>query len=383
MNVISTVVGAMAFICLSALPGCAHATWENKKPAAETERSDSIPDHREQVTTPSGKKITVINNPNRFIYNEVALAKMDRYTGIRGMDFYHGGQLLVTRENKDTPPASVEGEKIYPQNLYLYHIQSKQAKLLHGESIHQGNAQYSPDKKHIYYVENSEETGTGYMMNKDGKQRKQVSERGAIHAFAGHWQNNREVLYATFAGEIYRADLDGKRTLLVKTGKSGISNVYQIGSNVYYTTADGDLKVYNMKTKKTKILKMKVMSLIPSPDQKRLAMVIGTDETKVALLLTDLQGNQKAKLAEGTQIYGISWSPDQSKIAYAVMSENRAKQGLFVADVKSLKSTPLSSEMESIIDPVKWDSSGKKLLISTVETKDLDNEFITYVITLK
>lgn len=380
--------GKVAFVAVAVLLGC--SAQGGGTPAETSQPANAIQDQpkqstnqRVEVKTPSGKKITVLENPNKFIYNELALKKIDRYENVRGMDFYNDNQLLVVKDNQDIPPVSVEGEKTYAKNLYLYHTQTKKAELLYGGPFFHRNAQYSPDKKYIYYTQGFEETGTGYVMDKHGKNRVRVSDRGAIHIFAGGWLNDREVLYATFFGDIYRADVNGKKTLLVKTGKTNLANAKQIGSKLYYTTVDNQLRVHDLNTKKTQTIKKNVVWLIPSPDKKQFAMVLRIGETKMALVLTDLQGKQKAKLAEGTQIYGTSWSPDQSKLAFTVTSEKRGQQGLFVTDLKSLKSIQLSADLQTIADPIKWDRSSKKLLASTIGEKDLQAVFTTYVITLK
>lgn len=340
-------------------------------------------DDRVEVKHPSGKAITVLDDPNKFLYNDLALQKIDRYENIRGMDFDHDHQLLVVKGNKNQP-TSVEGEKTFPNNLYLYNAQSEKESLLYGEPYFHHNAQYSPDQTYIYYVRGMEETGTGFIMDRDGKKRVQVSDQGAIHIFSGKWMNDREVLYTTFLGDIYLADVNGNKRLLVQTGKAGISNPAFIGSQVYYTTVDHKLMVYDLKTKKTETLKNHVIRLIPSPDQKEFAMVLRSGENKMALVLTNLSGDQRAKLTEGNEVLGTSWSPDQTKLAYTVHSATRGQQGLFVTDMKTLKSTQLSADIQTVSDPIRWNRSSKKILASSMKpVEDERAMFITYVFTLK
>ncbi len=373
-----------AMVAFTILLGCSPQGGgsETENPANAHDQPKQTAEQRIKVKTPSGKEITVLENPNKFIYNELALKKIDRYENMRGMDFYSDNQLLVVRDNREMS-VPVEGEKNYARNLYLYNTQSKKAELLYGGPFFHHNAWYSPDKKYIYYTQGFEETGTGYVMDHKGENRVQVSDRGAVHIFAGRWLNDREVLYATFSGDIYRADRNGTKTLLVKTGKTNLSNVTLIGNHLYYTNVDNELRVYDLKSKKTRTLKKNVIWLIPSPDEQQFAMVERIGETRMALVLADLQGKQKAKIAEGTQIYGTSWSPDQSKLAYTVTSETKGQQGMFVTDLKSLKSIQLSADLQIIADPIRWDRSGKKLMASTIGEKDLQAVFTTYVITLK
>ncbi|MFC7441404.1 TolB family protein [Laceyella putida] len=361
-------MSGLALVSLAFLTGC------SMERLSETEASTT---GRQEIATPSGT-MTVKDSPRHHVYNEVALRKIMRYEGFHGMDFHSENQLLIRQDNKDYPPIPVEDGEIYPRNLYLYHTVKKEAKLIYGAPEIHCNAQYSPDKRHIYYVQNTEETGTAYIMDHEGKKRVPVSEKGRVHVFSGHWLNNEEVLYATFSGEIYRADLSGKKQLLVKTGKSSIKNTYLINDWVYYTTIDGELVAYNLKTKQTKGLKKNVVWVAPSPDQKWLALVVNEADSHMTLMLTDLQGRSKAKLNEASEIHGVSWSPDQTKLSY-ILSSQDAKQGLFVTDVRSNRAVQLTADVYHLIAPIKWDAASKNMLLSTVGEKG----FVTYVFSLK
>lgn len=214
-------------------------------------------------------------------------------------------------------------------------------------------------------------------MDREGKSRVQVSEKGSIHYMAGQWINNEEVLYATFSGEIFRADRSGQKQRLVKTGRANIKNTHLLGDHVYYTTLQDEWVDYNLKTNQTHVVKKNVISVVPSPDQKRLALVVRQPDNLMALLLTDLQGKQLAKLNEALEIYGVSWSPDQQKLSYILSSQSLGKQGLFVTEMRSKRAVQLTADIYQIIAPIKWDDSSKRMMFTSVGRRNLSLMYLT------
>lgn len=336
--------------------------------------------------TNSKKQIKVITSSNKEIYNAIALEKIDRYENIRSMDWLNEDKILIVKDNIDLGKISEldDGTKTYCQNIYLYDLKDKNEKLLCGESFNQGNAQFSPDKKHIFYnrMQNIDVSATGFITTPEGNKSIKVTEENDIYSFDGKWTDNEHVIYHTMEGKIYLTDVNGKATELVDTKESNISDEVNIGNKVYYIS-NGKMIVYNLSTKQTKTLKKDVIWLIPSPDNTQFAMVKKTGESKMTLFITDLDGNEKATLAEGIQIFGTSWSPNQKNIAYTVTSGERGKNGLFVADVETKKITQVSPDMQDISDSIKWSPSSKKMLVSHGVIKDNKNVFVTNVITLK
>lgn len=336
--------------------------------------------------TNSKKQIKVISSSNKELYNTIALEKIDRYENIRSMDWLNEDKILIVKDNINLGKSSEldDGTKTYNQNIYLYDLKDKSEKLLCGEAFNHGNAQFSPDKKYIFYnrVQNIDLAATGFVTTPKGNKSTKITNENNIFSFEGTWADNEHVIYRTMEGKIYLTDVNGKATEIVDTKEKNISNVSKVGSKVYYTI-DGKMFVYDLSTKQTKALKENVLWLIPSPDNTQFAMVKRTGETKMTLLITDLDGNEKASLAEGIQIFGTSWSPNQNNIAYTVTSGERGKNGLFVADVETKKITQLSPDMQDISDSIKWSPSSKKMLLSRVVTEDNKRMFITNVITLK
>lgn len=104
-------------------------------------------------------------------------------------------------------------------------------------------------------------------------------------------------------GELVSAALDGTTKVLVETGNFNVRSIKVSNNVIYYITGeDGQLNAYDTMTGEVRQVLKSVEWVIPSNDGTRLAIVKRTADTKRALVLTDLEGNEKATLARGTQI---------------------------------------------------------------------------------
>lgn len=307
------------------------------------------------------KKITVLTKNEEVVTNELALEKIDRYEGTRGIDWLSEESILIERKNTDLPKTAMtdNGQYVHHINLFSYDLMQNKLKVISGEENGQVGAIISPDKKHIFYKQSSDgNTGTGYIIDVNNKKKVKVSEVDKIFAFEGRWLNNNEVIFPTLDQQMYTADVKG--------------NIVKVNPNTD--------KVYSLKKKLGGI---KVEWVIPSPDKKKFAIVRKITQTKRELFITDTNGKKTVTLAKGTQIFGSSWSPDSKSLAFSVISEDKGERGLFVIDVNTRKITQLSTDLDEISGPITWSPSGKKLLVSKVIMKNNKNEFVAYILTLK
>ncbi|ULO07328.1 PD40 domain-containing protein [Paenibacillus sp. 19GGS1-52] len=334
-----------------------------------------------KIIEQSGKKITVMDNTTESVYTKLKLTSIDKLEGVRGMDWVSEDMLVVDKENKEQTPVTVEGQQRYPHNFYLRDLASgKETPLKEGEKS-LGFALLSPDKKHVFYKEVYEATGIGYIMDMETG----VSVKTGDAEFMtteGEWADNEHVIFPNMEGNIVRVDVSGNSEIAVKTGVGYVHNVVQAGSIIYYIAhEDSQLIAYDTETKQSVVLTKEVMWAIPSPDGAKLALVKRTAPTEMTLFLCDTAGNELSTLASGTQVFGTSWSPDGSKIAYTTTSENGNENGLFITEVETGEQTPISNDMQAS-DKLRWSPSGKKLLTSTSVLKDNAYQFMAYVITL-
>lgn len=309
------------------------------------------------------KKITVLTKNEEVVTNDLALKKINRYERIRGTDWLDENTILIEQKNTSLPKSAMtdNGQPTYHINLYAYDVRSNKSKALVSEERDQVGAVISPDKKHIFFkVTEDGNTGTGYIMNHDGSNKVKVSEPDTIFAIPteGRWIDNSHLIYSTLFQQTYSTDLNGHVNKI--DSNSDIINIIR--------------KMYG---------DQKVEWVIPSPNQKKFAIVRKITPTKRELFITDANGRKTVSLAKGTQIFGSGWSPNSKTLAFSVISEDKGERGLFVIDVKTREITQLSTDLDEIAGPITWSPSGKKLLVSTVIEKKNKNEFVAYVLTLK
>lgn len=341
-----------------------------------------------------GKSRTIIENGNKIVtvlssqenttLNEFQLQKIEKFNDIRGLDWLDNDNMLVTKDNKNLKPANIEGETTYLKNLYTFNIKTKTDKILNEENHNQGFASYSPDKKHIFYKQNIEDNASGFIMNSNGKNAIKVTGKSTLRVSGCEWFDNEKVLYSDINGKIFISYLNGKQVEFLNTGHKYITNTIKVGNYIYYITNNCNLMRVEIDTKKTIKIKDNVIAITPSPDGKKLAVIKKTNEAKMSLVITDLNGIEVTGiLAEASQIFSTSWSPDQSELIYFELDESDGSSGLFVTETKTQNSMQISVDTGFPAECIKWSPSGKKVMASTSVLEGNTYEYVTYVITWK
>ncbi|MFC4777390.1 hypothetical protein ACFO9Q_11400 [Paenibacillus sp. GCM10023252] len=332
-----------------------------------------------EVIRKENKSITVID-AGKAAPSKVAVASIETVKGARGMAFLSENSIIASRPAADLPPRKLEGEEQLYNNLYVYDLDSKTDKAIYPAEEYQGSAKLTPDKKHLVYKAQVEEDARGYILNLADAEGKPVPIGGADQAVnIGDFSvDDQQILFTTVDGSLHTSDLNGNTETEVDSPKSPILTAARAGGGIYYVMEEN---LYYKQTGESHAQKLVdgVIWVIPSPDGKQLALVRRATETTMLLTITDLQGNEVLKLNAATQIYGTSWSPDGSKLVYNVISEQAGDKGVYMADTASGEVTPITIDLQYASDPISWSPSGNKLVTST----SINNEFVTYVITLK
>lgn len=366
MNWKQAVLGTLGAIALLSATACGGTT----EPGRDTQDGKS------------GTDITVKDNTNTSVYQSFKLEKIDKLPNMRGVAWLSNDWILSDKENTSMKPVTVEGEKRYPHNLYMYDLTKGTDTPVKESEVSLGSPLVSPDSQYIFYREPEESTGKGFILNlHNGEVVPAGKDDGFV--FEGAWLDKEHVVFPNMNGDIVSASVDGTTKVLVKTGNFNISSVSVSGNVIYYITGtDGQLNSYDTKTGEVKQVLKSVERVIPSNDGSRLAIVKKTADTKRALVLTDLEGNEKATLARGTQIFGTSWSGDDSKIAYTINSESDEEKGLFVSNTESAEQFQVSADMDNASDPLSWSPEGNRILLSQSVQENESYHFVTSVITI-
>ncbi|MFF2483630.1 hypothetical protein [Paenibacillus sp. NPDC058071] len=368
------IAGAAAISCFAMLAtGCATNSGAANRgadlPPAQTDQGG-----RETIKKPE-KVITVIDKPVQV--SKIEVSGIVTIDNARGMNFFGGSKLIVSHPNLSVEPIQGEGEKVQPNNIYVYDMEKKTEEALVPGSENQGFSELSPDGSYLFYKMTEEGTGFGRIL--DMKTKKSISLGDEpVDLNSGQWLDNDHVLFSTIFGKIVVADTNGTMKTIAEHG-GYVHSAVVAGGNLYYVKGESS-DLYSMALQegaKPEKIGTGVDWVVPSPDGKQLALVKHKSETVRTLSVVDLKGNELLKLASATQIFGTRWSPDGTKLAYSLTSEENGGNGIFVADALTGEATSVLVEQAS--DTLNWDASGTKLLTSAFK----ENRFVTSVITLK
>jgi len=322
------------------------------------------------------KTITIIEPESTPGIEELKVNKIEEFKDIRALDWQDEKRLLVSKKNTNVDKISSEGEEFYPNNLYIFDIGTKEYKILREESANQLFAEFSPDKKHIFYKTNSEEVARGYIMDSQGQNVVSITSDKTIHIMTGKWVDNESVIYPDFGNRIYEGNVSGKIVKLVDLGSESVNDVFRNGDEIYYLTSNMELKKYNLVSKKKSVLDEDVYNIYPSTDKKRLAYVKISKDEKVDLILTDKDFNKKI-LAEGMSISRVCWNHDDTRLVFSVKKEDEAENGMYLSDLKTGNTNRIALFDEII--GFSWSPSNKKIAVLRF---DKEYNFLTNIITL-
>lgn len=326
------------------------------------------------------KKITVILDKN-YIVGEDIIEKIQVYENVKGYGWIDDDKILGIEENENKQ-REIEGV-VYD----LRNVPNLKEKIISAENLPYQHINISPDKKHIFYVNQPRQKG--YILDLKGNI-KTIGKGPYVWELAeARWFNNEELVMPYKDTGFYSINIDGKEMKIEGVeNKEYIHKAIKLGNRIYYSTEIGlerKMKVYDISTKEKKLfIEDRVTNFYLSPKGNQ--FIVETHdpkEDKARLLLVNLEGKNKDTVAEGRMIYGTSWSPDGLKFAYVVNSRGEEDEGLFVIDIKKNKRNQVSTTYLDLVSDIKWNPSGNKMMISNEEVKDGKWIDKTHIITLK
>lgn len=347
---------------------------------------------REEINS-DGKKITILNTKtplqteNAALGNDFEVEKIDRYEGIRGEDWLTEDVILITKENTELDPIFVSDQMSNIRNLYSYNLKSKEEKNILKETEFLWRPIVSPDRKHIFSEKFEPDKYTGLILDIEGNVETAIESDAAtglgFSLNSGRWVDNEEVIIPSSNEGVYLIDVDSNISKIESIGRMQTDDAVKVGDKIYYVSVEKELVAYDTNTKQREVIKDNVLNFELSPHKDTFAIEKKVSANRTELVLIDLDGNEKATLLEAKLIFGLSWSPDQSKLAYLITSEDESKSGLYVMDLASERSLYVSRDFINIDGGLKWSPSSKKILASIGEVKDMKVIDNTYVISLK
>lgn len=313
-----------------------------------------------------GKSITVIDDTSKEETPTVTVDKIDRYENISISDWLDKDTVIVSKDNESLGKMSLaELSDSYPKSLYLFNLTTKEYKLLKEQKdTNLSSAVLSADKKHLLYAEYTLGDPAFYVLNLDTQKTFELQNENIAGAMSAKWVDN-EVIGAAYIGGAYTATTSGDISVLKGLEEEFLVIVERINDKIYYTTnSDESLKVYDTVTKEKSTLELvSVSDIIPSPDKNQM-LVVQYNGSKQSLLLTNADGSNPKTIAEGTELGGVSWSPDQRLIAYNLQADinGSSAKGLYIYDVLTGTSTQIAVDTENAVTA--FSPTGKELFLS-------------------
>lgn len=327
-----------------------------------------------------GKTITVIDDAGKEIGDPgVTVEKIDPYEKAEIFGWLDEERVIVAKENETLAEMKLEElADSHPRSLYLYNLNTNQYEpLKEQDNVFLGGASLSPDKKHLIYQEYTLGDPVYYVMSLD------TLETFGLHgdpiggAISAKWADAKTVIGASYAGGAFTAGMTGEIDALAELNEGALFVVEPTKDRVYYNTnSDGSLMAFNRATKeKTDLDLDQVYDVVPSPDGNHM-LVLRQDGSQKKLILCDADGGNRKTLAEGTELGGVSWSPDQRMVAYTLKeyANSSSVQALHLHDLLTNESTPIVVGVESA--STYWSASGNELAYTEWDGKQSGSHIV-------
>ncbi|MBW7452832.1 TolB family protein [Paenibacillus sepulcri] len=317
------------------------------------------------VTQEPGNTATVIDDAGKEAgENDASVEKIEHYENIAITDWMDEETVVISKENEDLAKMSLEElSDSYPKSLYLYHLDTKQYELLkEQENAFLGEAVLSSGKKHLLYSEYSLGDPVYHVMDLDTLESFGIMGDPIAGALSAHWADDETVIGPAYSGGAFTASTSGDIAAVAGLNGEGLFIVQKMKDKVYYNTnSDESLQALDLNTKEKASLNLDhVYGVFPSPDGQQM-LVLQNNAPKQTMTLCDADGGNRTIIAEGTELGGVSWSPDQRMIAYSLNANvnGTAVNGLYLYDLLTDKSTQIADDIENLT--TSWSPSGREL----------------------
>lgn len=325
------------------------------------------------------KTITIIDKEKEVEEDKTAFVtvdKIDRYENINISDWLDDETVIVSKDNETLDKMTMlEFENAYPKSLYLYNLSTKEYKLLQEQkNTNLSDGTLSADKKHLLFTEFTFGDPAYYVMNLESSKVFGITDESIASAMSAKWATN-QVVGAAYSGDAYLANVDGKIQVIEGLEAEGLYIVDKIKDNIYYNTGyDQSLMLFQSTTKETTALDLpNVTDVIASPDENQM-LILQNNGSKSILLLSNIDGSDQKMIAEGTEIQGISWSEDQSMVAYNLKADSGTTKGLYIYNMLTGNALQIGVDIESSVTT--FSPTGNMLSVSAWNGSQWDSSII-------
>jgi TolB protein len=338
-------------------------------------------DGNRTVVKEQDKSIVVIENENTEAEPfPVSVERIDKYEGMEITDWLDDKITVLAKENPELGKMSLlEKSEFYPRSIYLYNLETKEYREIKAQkNMFLGGAKLSPDKKRMLYYEYSIGDTAHYLTGIGDGEQSSIKDDSLGIAITARWTKDNSVIGASYSGGAYIADTGRNLTQIDELQNEQVFTVQKTRERIYYITMSDIMRLYmfDPATKEKKDLNLEnAFGITPSPDGKQLLITQWEGAVK-KLLIADAEGKILRTAAEGTEVTGESWSPDQRLVAYQMESvvNGTTNSGLYLYDVL----TDTSMQITVNIGPanISWSPSGNKIAVAESDGRYYNSSII-------
>ncbi|QTH44997.1 PD40 domain-containing protein [Cohnella sp. LGH] len=246
----------------------------------------------------------------------------------------------------------------------------------------------SPDGKYAFIQTWKDKyTAVNEIENRTTGERQEIAVDNYMET--GGWLDSDSYVLAAGSmenrGEIWNISADGTREKIELQDPDVESFTEFAAGNgkIYYTDSKNRMKSFAPTQSRPTSLVEDVSGMSLSPDSQRIAVSTtgsgGREDSR--LLIYDTSGHvQGLLIGKGDLLSHQSWSPDSSKLAFAVYTEDKGgMNGIYIFDTVSGKVSPLGLSYYPVY-PLSWSPSGSRLGITVDDKEKL---IVTHIVDFK
>ncbi|ACT03577.1 TolB family protein [Paenibacillus sp. JDR-2] len=334
-------------------------------------------------------ELTVVKSPEQKPNQEVMVQRIHRFEDA-SMDKWLSDDQVQLMYTKLVKQATATEEAQFEYNTMDVDLSNNEQKSA-AEPVKNVqtvvNEQPSPDGKYVF-VQQWKDKYTARNFIKEISTGNTIEIKGSNYLETGGWLNDTTYVLAAGSmsglGDIRQIAADGTVTLLKlddpALGDQPFVNFGVGQGRIYYTDNNQTLKQFTPDDPKPAELVKHAMIFQVSPDGKHLAVEIQKQPGKAGSELRIFDSNGSAEglsIAKGDLIPYIAWSPDSSKLAAALYTENQSgMNGVYIFDSATGKVSPIGPSYFPQY-PLSWNPSGTRLGVTVA---DKDSMPVTHII---
>ncbi|WP_019636374.1 TolB family protein [Paenibacillus fonticola] len=347
----------------------------------------STPDVGSRTSTGTGggkRELTVVKEGKPPAEQGIAVQRIHRIEDANIEKWLSDHELEIEVTTLEKEATAAEGAQ-YSHHRFRLDLETGQRQSIaeqpgasRGEVI---KSYLSPDGKYSFIQTwENKYTAVNAIENIATGERREVTVDNYIEV--GGWLNNDSYILAAGSmedlGVIWKISVDGTREKIELQDNEVdyfIQSQFAVGNGqIYYTDAKSRLKSFTPTQTRPTVLATDISTLSLSPDSQRIAVTSRRDgQEKDSLLIYDTSGHvQGLQIGKGDVVSRQSWSPDSSKLAFAVYTEDQGgMNGIYIFDTVSGKVSPLGLLYYPTY-PLSWNPSGTRLGITEDDTYIVD-----------